>query len=146
MYLDPYLDMFNEEILSYRLSKRPNAKAILDALDETITIARNCPYRTTIHTDQGWGYQMKAFNKRLKDNNIFQSMSRRGNCLDNSPMENFFGIMKQEMYYGVVYESFEELKAAVDNYIYYYNHHRIKEKLTGLSPIEYRKQTSQLSA
>ena len=145
-YLDPYLDMFNGEILSYRLSERPNAKAILDALDETITIARNCPYRTTIHTDQGWGYQMKAFNKRLKDNDIFQSMSRRGNCLDNSPMENFFGIMKQEMYYGVVYESFEVLKAVVDNYIYYYNHHRIKEKLTGMSPIEYRKQTSQLSA
>src|SRR5699024_11323020 len=93
-----------------------------------------------------WGYQMKAFNKRLKDNDIFQSMSRRGNCLDNSPMENFFGIMKQEMYYGIVYESFEMLKAAVDNYIYYYNHHRIKEKLTGMSPIEYRKQTSQLSA
>jgi len=89
---------------------------------------------------------MKAFNKRLKDNNIFQSMSRRGNCLDNSPMENFFGNMKQEMYYGVVYESFEELKYAVDNYIYYYNHHRIKAKLTGMSPVEYRNQTSQLSA
>src|SRR5690625_252463 len=111
-YLDPFLDMFNGEILSYRLSQRPNAKAILDALDETITIAEKCPYRTTIHTDQGWGYQMKAFRKRLKDNKIFQSMSRRGNCLDNSPMENFFGLMKQEMYYGVIYESFEELKQA----------------------------------
>jgi len=69
--------MFNGKILSYRLSERPNAKAILDALDETITIAKNCPYRTTIHTDQDWEYQMKAFNKRLRDNNIFQSMSRR---------------------------------------------------------------------
>src|SRR5699024_11894935 len=88
------------EILSYRLSQRPNAKAILDALDEAITIAEKCPYRTTIHTDQGWGYQMKAFRKRLKDNKIFQSMSRRGNCLDNSPMENCFGLMKQEMYDG----------------------------------------------
>jgi len=73
-------------------------------------------------------------------------MSRRGNCLDNSSMENFFRIMKQEMYYGIVYESFEELEAAVDDYIYYYNHHRIKAKLTGMSPVEYRKQTSQLSA
>src|SRR5699024_7874029 len=132
--------------LSYRLSERPNAKAILDALDETITIARNCQYRPTNHTDQGWGYQMKAFNKRSKDNNICQSMSRRGNWLDNSALEICLGIMKQEMYYGVVYESFEELNAAVDNYIYYYNHHRIKEKLTGMSPIEYRKQTSQLFA
>lgn len=145
-YLDPFLDMFNGEILSYRLSKRPNAKAILDALDETMMIARNCPYRTTIHTDQGWAYQMKAFSKRLKDNKIFQSMSRRGNCLDNSPMENFFGIMKQEMYYGTVYESFEDLQRAIDDYIYYYNHKRIKAKLTGLSPIEYRKQNSQFAA
>jgi transposase InsO family protein len=138
--------MFNGEILSYRLSKRPNAKAILDALDETIIIAKNCPYRTTIHTDQGWAYQMKAFSKRLKGNKIFQSMSRRGNCLDNSPMENFFGLMKQEMYYGTAYESFEDLQRAVDDYIYYYNNKRIKEKLTGMSPIEYRKQTSQFAA
>jgi len=137
--------MFNGEILSYRLSKRPNAKAILDALDETILITKKCPYRTTIHTDQGWGYQMKAFIKRLKDNKIFQSMSRRGNCLDNSPMENFFGLMKQEMYYGVVYESCEDLKLAIEDYIYYYNHKRIK-KLTGMSLVEFRKQTSQLSA
>ena len=145
-YLDPFLDMFNGEILSYRLSKRPNAEAILGALDETLEIVKNCRYRTTIHTDQGWGYQMKKFRKRLKDQKVFQSMSRRGNCLDNSPMENFFGIMKQEMYYGVVYESFEALKQAVGKYIYYYNHERIKEKLTGMSPVEYRKKTSQLSA
>lgn len=145
-YLDPFLDMFNGEILSYRLSQQPNAKAILDALDEAIIISEKCPYRTTIHTDQGWGYQMKAFRKRLKDNKVFQSMSRRGNCLDNSPMENFFSILKQEMYYGVIYESFEELKRAIDSYIYYYNHKRIKAKLTGMSPIEYRKHTSQLSA
>jgi len=145
-YLDPFLDMFNGEVLSYRLSKKPNAKAILDALDDTIIITKHCPYRTTIHTDQGWGYQMKGFSKRLKKNKIFQSMSRRGNCLDNSPMENFFGLMKQEMYYGVVYESFEDLKLAIDEYIYYYNHKRIKAKLTGMSPVEHRKQTSQLSA
>lgn len=145
-YLDPFLDMFNGETLSFRLSERSNAKAIMDALDETIEITKNCPYRTTIHTDQGWGYQMKAFVKKLKDNNIFQSMSRRGNCLDNSPMENFFGLMKQEMYYGKVYHSFEELKQAVTEYIFYYNYKRIKAKLTGMSPVEYRLYTSQLVA
>ncbi len=145
-YLDPYLDMFNGEILTYQLSKRPNAKAILDGLEEVVTIAKQWPYRTTVHTDQGWAYQMKAFSKKLKDNRIFQSMSRRGNCLDNSPMENFFGIMKQEMYYGIVYESFEALEYAIKQYIDYYNNKRIKEKLTGMSPVEYRKQTSQLSA
>ena len=89
---------------------------------------------------------MKAFSKKLSDNNIFQSMSRRGNCLDNSPMENFFGLLKQEMYYGKTYHSFEDLNEAITKYIYYYNNKRIKAKLTGMSPIEYRLHTSQLSA
>src|SRR5699024_12623433 len=145
-FLDSYSAMFNGEILYYRLSKKTNAKAVLEGLNEVIKKIKPAPIRTTIQTDQGWAYQMKAFTKKLIDNNIFQSMSRRGNCLDNSPMENFFGIMKQEMYYGIVYESFEALQHAVRKYIYYYNHKRIKEKLTGMSPVEYRKQTSQLSA
>jgi len=80
---------------------------------------KHARYRTTIHTDQGWAYQMKVFTKTLKDHKVFQSMSRRGNCLDNSPMENFFGIMKQEIYYGVTYESFEALEYAINEYIYY---------------------------
>ena len=113
---------------------------------KAIEIAKNCTYRTTIHSDQGWAYQMKSYVKKLKDNGIFQSMSRKGNCLDNSLMENFFGIMKQEMYYGKVYRSFEELKQAVNKYIYYYNNERIKAKLTGMSPVEYRLHTSQLAA
>ena len=71
-YLDPYLDMFNGEILSYRLSKKPNAKAVLDGLNEVIKKIKAAPFRTTIHTDQGWAYQMKAFTKKLIDNNIFQ--------------------------------------------------------------------------
>src|SRR5699024_5284699 len=141
-YLDPYLDMFNGEILSYRLSQKPNAKAVLDGFNEVINIIKAAPFRTTIHTDQGWAYQIKAFTKKLIDNNIFQSMNRRRKCLDNTPKENFFGIIKQEMYYGIVYESFEALQHAVREYIYYYNHKRIKEKLTGMSPVEYRKQTA----
>jgi transposase InsO family protein len=81
---------------------------------------------------------MKAYSYKLKENEIFQSMSRKGNCRDNSVMENFFGIMKQEMYYGVVYYSYEQLKEAIDKYIRYYNEKRIKEKLGWMSPIEYR--------
>ncbi|MDX8044764.1 IS3 family transposase [Gracilibacillus sp. S3-1-1] len=144
-YLNPFLDMFNGEILSFRLSKRPNARAIMDALDETMEAIKNCPYRTTIHSDQGWDYQMKQYVNKLKANGIFQSMFRKGNCLDNSPMENFFGIMKQEMYYGKVYRSFEELEQAVNDYIFHYNNHRIKAKLTGMSSVEYRLHTSQLA-
>ena len=81
---------------------------------------------------------MKAYGNRLKEERIFQSMSRKGNCLDNAVMENFFGLLKQEIYYGVVYYSFEDLKAAIDRYIKYYNEQRIKEKLGWKSPIQYR--------
>ena len=81
---------------------------------------------------------MKAYVLTLKENKIFQSMSRKGNCHDNSVMENFFGIMKQEMYYGRIYYSFEELKSAIEKYIKYYNEKRIKQKLGWLSPVNYR--------
>src|SRR5699024_12669133 len=104
------------------------------------------PYRTNIHNNKNSGYQMKVLGKKIKDNKIFQSMSRKSNCLDNSPIENFFGLIKQEMYYGETYHSFEQLNKAVKEYIYYYNHKRIKTKLTGMSPVEYRQHTSQLVA
>lgn len=81
---------------------------------------------------------MKAYTHLLKSNKIYQSMSRKGNCHDNSVMENFFGIMKQEMYYGNVYYSYDELKCAIDKYIKYYNEQRIKQLLEWMSPVEYR--------
>ena len=86
----------------------------MDALDKAIKITADCPYRRTFHSDQGWAYQMKAYSHRLKEERIFQSMSRKGNCLDNSVMENFFGLLKQEIYYGVVYYSYEELKSKIE--------------------------------
>ena len=81
---------------------------------------------------------MKAYVCKLKQERIFQSMSRKGDCLDNTVTENFFGILKQEMYYGVVYYSYEELKSAIEQYIKYYNEQRIKEKLGWKSPVQYR--------
>ena len=81
---------------------------------------------------------MKAYSFALKENKIFQSMSRKGNCYDNSVMENFFGILKQEMYYRTTYYSFDELKNAIEQYIKYYNEERIKKKLGWLSPVQYR--------
>ncbi|MGE7091095.1 transposase [Lysinibacillus sp. NPDC048646] len=136
-YLDAYLDMFNGEIISYRLSERPNAQAIHDAQLEAIERTSDCPYCRTFHSNRGWTYQMKQYVNLLKNNQIFQSMSRKGNCLDNSPMENFFGLLKQEMYHGVIYTRFEEMKQAIDKYIYYYNYKRIKSKF-GCSPVTYR--------
>lgn len=138
LYLDPFMDLCNREILSYGVSATPSAKNIMDALKITIELTSDCRYRRTFHSDQGWGYQMKAYTHTLRKHHIFQSMSRKGNCHDNSVMENFFGIMKQEMYYGVVYYSYDELKKAIDKFIKYYNEQRIKEKLGWMSPVEYR--------
>ena len=138
LYLDPFMDMCNGEILSYGIDKKPSAKNVMDALNETIEITADCPYRRTFHSDQGWAYQMKAYSHRLKEERIFQSMSRKGNCLDNCVMENFFGLLKQEIYYGVVYYSYEELKSEIERFIKYYNEKRIKEKLGWMSPVQYR--------
>ncbi len=139
LYLDPFMDLFNQEIVSYKITKQPNGESIMEALQEAIKATNSCPYRRTFHSDQGWAYQMKAYSRELKMHSIFQSMSRKGNCLDNSPIENFFSILKQEMYYGKIFKSFSELKMAIESFITYYNEERMKERLNWLSPIEYRR-------
>ncbi|MGF7012671.1 putative transposase [Lachnospiraceae bacterium PF1-21] len=138
LYLDPFMDMCNGEILSFGIDKHPSAKNVMDALNKAIEETSDCPYRRTFHSDQGWAYQMKAYSNRLKEERIFQSMSRKGNCHDNSVMENFFGLLKQEIYYGTVYYSYDELKSEIERYIKYYNEQRIKEKLGWMSPVQYR--------
>lgn len=138
LYLDPFLDMFNSEIIAYRISEHPNLLAIMEALEETIAASADCLYRRTFHSDQGWAYQSKAYQAKLKEHGIFQSMSRKGNCLDNSVMENFFSLLKQEIYHGEIYHSFEELKEAIDRYVHYYNHERMKSKLNWQSPVQFR--------
>lgn len=146
LYLNPIMDMFNGEILSFGISMRPTLELAIKPLEEALNIVKDSKFRTTIHSDQGWHYQHNKWVKTLKDNNVFQSMSRKGNCLDNSPMENFFGLLKQEMYYGEPRCSFEELKKRIEEYIQYYNNKRIKQKLAGMSPVQYRIHTSQLAA
>ena len=138
LYFDPYMDLFNDEIVSFHIGQTPSAAGIQAALEEAIRITADCPYRRTFHSDQGWAYQMKSYTYRLKEERIFQSMSRKGNCLDNSVMENFFGLLKQEIYYGRVYHSYEELKTAIEEYVVYYNERRIKKSLGWMSPAEYR--------
>lgn len=94
LYLDPFMDMCNREILSFGIDKHPSAKNVMDALNQVIEITSDCSYRRIFHSDQGWAYQMKAYPHKLKEKRIFQSMSRKGNCHDNSVMENFFGLLK----------------------------------------------------
>jgi len=146
LYLSPILDLFNGEILSYGIGPSPTLDLAIRPLREAIRIVKDSKFRTTIHSDQGWQYQHKKWVKTLKENKVFQSMSRKGNCLDNSPMENFFGILKQEMYYGKAICTVEELSERIKRYIDYYNNKRIKQKLAGMSPVQFRVHSSQLVA
>lgn len=141
LYLSPILDMFNGEIISYSISERPVLKQVMDMLDEAF---EKIPDHTNLifHSDQGWQYQHKQYQKRLKDKGIRQSMSRKGNCLDNSIMENFFGLLKSELLYLRDFKSMKEFKVELEEYIHYYNTKRIKSKLKGLSPVQYRIQSS----
>ena len=142
LYLDPFMDMYNGEIISYGISKTPSAENIMEALDNAIKLTASCQYRRTFHSDQGWAYQMKSYTNKLKEEGIFQSMSRKGNCHDNSVMENFFGLLKQKFYYGKTYYSYGELKQAIEDYIKYYNKRRIRERLGWLSSVQYRRRHS----
>ena len=137
LYLSPIIDMYNKEIISYNLSVSPNFKQINTMLDIAF---RKLPdnVNLTLHSDQGWQYQMKRYQFLLKKNNITQSMSRKGNCLDNAIIENFFGILKTELFYLNKYKSIEQLKLDITKYIHYYNNERISSKLNGMSPVRYR--------
>jgi transposase InsO family protein len=141
LYLSPILDMYNSEIISYNVSERPVLGQVMDMLDKAFS---KIPDNTNLilHSDQGWQYQHKQYQKRLADKGIRQSMSRKGNCLDNSIMENFFGLLKSELLYLREFSSIEEFKIELEKYIDYYNNRRIKSKLKGLSPVQYRIQYS----
>ena len=110
VYLSPILDMYNNEIVSCSISTSPNFNQTREMLEE---LMHKLPSNATpiLHSDQGWQYQMKEYQRILKENNIQQSMSRKGNCLDNSIMENFFGRLKTEMFYG---EKFESVNSFID--------------------------------
>lgn len=138
VYLSPVLDMFNNEILSYSISLSPNFAQTKEMLKE---LFKRLPEDSSplMHSDQGWQYQMKEYQQLLKERNITQSMSRKGNCLDNSVMENFFGRLKVEMFYGEKFESVNAFIEKLKQYIYFYNNERISLKLK-MSPIQYRTQ------
>jgi len=136
-YLSPILDMFNGEIVSYVISDHPNLKMILTMLEKAFK-KRDIQGDLIIHSDQGCPYQHKRYQKALADRHITQSMSRKGNCLDNAMMENFFGLMKNELLYLQEWDSIDQFKQALRTYIRYYNNDRIKLRLKGKSPVQYR--------
>ncbi len=146
LYLSPIVDLFNGEVVSFNLSRHPVFHQIVDMLEKAFS---KIPNNTNLilHSDQGWQYQMKQYQYLLEQKGIRQSMSRKGNCLDNACAENFFGILKSELCYikEKEYKNIEELEKDIIEYIEYYNNRRIKSKLKGMSPVQYREH-SQLVA
>ena len=140
LYLSPILDLYNGEIITYTIGSRPTYSLVSEMLEQSFERLSE-EDELLIHSDQGWHYQMKKYRSALKERGITQSMSRKGNCYDNAVIENFFGIMKSEFLYLKEFESVDQFKKELVKYIDYYNHKRIKAKLKGLSPVQYRVQT-----
>ncbi|ONH49532.1 transposase [Pseudomonas cedrina subsp. cedrina] len=137
LYLSPVLDLYNGEIVAYQTAVRPQYALVGDMLEKALGQLPEGA-KPMLHSDQGWHYRHSKYRERLEKAGLEQSMSRRANCYDNATMESFFGTLKSEFYYRESFESVEHLQAGLDKYIHYYNHTRIKVKLGGLSPVEYR--------
>lgn len=137
LYLSPILDLYSENLVSYTISERPVLRMVTEMLEkafETIPDDTNL----ILHSDQGWQYQHKQYQRMLNAKGIQQSMSRKGNCLDNAVIENFFGLLKSELLYLQEFDSIEQFRTELEDYLDYYNNHRIKLKLKGLTPAKHR--------
>ena len=137
VYLSPVLDLFNNEVVSYAISTSPNLEKIREML-KGLFEKLPADAKPIFHSDQGWQYQHAEYQRLLSEHNITQSMSRKGNCMDNGTMENFFGRLKVEMFYGEKFESVNTFIDELKRYINYYNNERISLKLKGMSPVQYR--------
>lgn len=139
LYLSPIMDLYNGEIVAYEMQTRPVFDLVASMLKKAFTRLSRTE-KPMLHSDQGWQYQQPAYRQMLTGQGVTQSMSRKANCLDNAAMESFFGTLKSEYFYLNKFASVDELQAGIKQYIHYYNHDRIKLKLKGLSPVQYRTQ------
>ena len=136
VYLSPVLDLFNNEVLSWGVS-RSQGMGLVNEMIRGLE-ARLSGDAVLLHSDQGWQYQQRSYQLALERLGITQSMSRKATCLDNAPIESFFGHLKDELYRGRRFESFDELAAEIDSYIEYWNTKRYQVGLKGMSPAGYR--------
>jgi putative transposase len=139
VFLSPILDLYNREIVSYQIAKTPNLRMVIAMLDRALVRLKGHE-GLILHSDQGWQYQMAGYRKALSEQGMRLSMSRKGNCHDNAVIENFFGILKSECFHGHQFDNVDVFISELHDYISYYNHDRIKVKLKGLSPVDYRTQ------
>lgn len=135
-YLSAILDLYDSSIVAHVLGHSNNNSLVFQTLDLALqAVPGSTPM---LHSDRGFQYTSLQFKKLLDDNKLTQSMSRVGRCIDNGPMESFWGTLKCEKYYLHTYHTFEELKNDIDDYIHFYNNERLKAKFKGLSPMEFR--------
>lgn len=139
LYLSPILDLCSRDIVSYSISDRPVLSMVTEMLSEAFAKIPDGT-KLVLHSDQGWQYQHKQYQRMLKTKGVHQSMSRKGNCLDNAVIENFFGLLKSELLYLQGFESMEHFKTELVDYLDYYNNRRTKAKLKGLPPALHRQQ------
>lgn len=139
LYLSPVMDLYNGEIVAFETAKRPAFEMVSAMLKKAVSKLEKDD-KPILHSDQGWQYQMPAFQRQLEQRQLVQSMSRKGNCLDNAAMESFFAVLKSEYFYLNKFCNVEQLRIGLADYIDYYNNERIKLKLKGLSPVQYRTQ------
>ena len=139
LYFSPILDLYSGDIVTYTISDSPNLEMVTTMLEQAF---RDLPNNTglMLHSDQGWHYQHKQYRRMLAEKGVRQSMSRKGNCYDNSVMENFFGHLKSELLYLQDFESADHFKQELIEYVDYYNNRRIKARLKGLPPAIHRQQ------
>lgn len=140
-YISSIIDEASKEVLAFQVSPHPDRQLITASLNELLT---NLPEDATpiIHSDQGWHYQLGYYTQKLADNNFVQSMSRKGNCHDNAPIESFFHLFKTELLDGFPpCKDLAEFKSLSFQYIHYFNHNRISLKTKGMTPVEYRNHT-----
>ncbi|WP_141684921.1 IS3 family transposase [Burkholderia stabilis] len=140
LYLSPVMDLYNGEIVAYQMDRRPSFALVSGMLKQALAKLRRQD-KPLLHSDQGWHYRMPEFRRELERRKLIQSMSRKGNCLDNAAMESFFGTLKSECFKRQHFTCVEQLRETLERYIHYYNHERIKLKLKGLSPVQYRTQS-----
>ena len=139
LYLSPIMDLYNGEIVAYEMAKRPLFNMVESMLRKAFTKLKPTD-KPILHSDQGWQYRMPEYRRCLAAQDVTPSMSRKGNCYDNAAMESFFGTLKSEYFYLDEIRDIDELQLGIEEYIRYYNRDRIKLKLGGLSPVNFRKQ------
>ena len=137
VYLSAILDLYDRRIVAYKIGDRNDNPLVMNTFDEAVALEPDA--HPLFHSDRGFQYTSKQFSARLKKHHMKQSMSRVAHCIDNGPMEGFWGILKRETYYGKRFTSKTDLIKAIEAYIHYYNTERIQRKLHLMAPVEYHK-------